>query len=263
MQNQYVCDIGDFGKYGLLNSLCISEFDNFHLSLGVIWYLVPNENNNDGKHIKYLEQSSENENFRNCDPQLYDGLANICHDKGRDISYIREGGILPISTIFCEEFLNFEGMPSNSPKARKLRIEHRRKWIQGAFDATVDCRIIFIDPDNGLEVRSVKRHNNRGPKYAFFDELTPYYERGQSLVIYQQRQHTPAERQFKLHFFQINEHFKGCNGAFALHYHRGTSRIFFVIPSKNHENILFERAKHFMKGSWSKHFELLESKDFI
>ncbi len=51
MQNRYTGDIGDFGKLGLLRALRASG-----LSIGVNWYLVPDEgHNNDGKHTKYPE----------------------------------------------------------------------------------------------------------------------------------------------------------------------------------------------------------------
>ena len=39
MQNQYTGDIGDFGKLGLLRVLQESG-----LTIGVNWYLVPDEN---------------------------------------------------------------------------------------------------------------------------------------------------------------------------------------------------------------------------
>ena len=38
MQDRYVGDIGDFGKYGLLRALCGRD-----LYLGVVWYLIPDE----------------------------------------------------------------------------------------------------------------------------------------------------------------------------------------------------------------------------
>lgn len=73
MQNRYVGDIGDFGKYHLLKSLCSGNDDKGDLSLGVVWYLVPDENHNeDGKHIRYLEQSASNlARFRKGDPLLF------------------------------------------------------------------------------------------------------------------------------------------------------------------------------------------------
>ncbi len=54
MQNNYVGDIGDFGKYGLLNHI----FNNNQLKIGINWYLVPDENENkDGKITQYLDDS--------------------------------------------------------------------------------------------------------------------------------------------------------------------------------------------------------------
>jgi hypothetical protein len=34
MQNRYLCDVGDFAKYSLLNALA-----DLDLRLGVVWYL--------------------------------------------------------------------------------------------------------------------------------------------------------------------------------------------------------------------------------
>lgn len=45
MQNRYVGDVGDFGKYHLLKALCRGDDGKAALSLGVVWYLVPDENN--------------------------------------------------------------------------------------------------------------------------------------------------------------------------------------------------------------------------
>ena len=65
MQNRYVGDIGDFGKYHLLKTLCAGNNTALALSLGVVWYRVPDENHNDdGKHIRYLEQTPSNLAFQ-------------------------------------------------------------------------------------------------------------------------------------------------------------------------------------------------------
>jgi len=51
MQNKYVGNVGDFGKYGMLRAL----FQNSPLKLGVNWCLVEKEEKkNDGKHTAYL-----------------------------------------------------------------------------------------------------------------------------------------------------------------------------------------------------------------
>ena len=56
MKNQYVGDIGDYGKYGLLRFLAERG-----IQIGVNWYLTKDEKNKlgDGKFTDYLEQENE------------------------------------------------------------------------------------------------------------------------------------------------------------------------------------------------------------
>ena len=52
MQDRYTGDLGDFSKLGILRTLQTAG-----LSIGVNWYLTPDENHNgDGRHVKYLDQ---------------------------------------------------------------------------------------------------------------------------------------------------------------------------------------------------------------
>lgn len=158
MQNRYVGDIGDFGKYHLLKTLCAGNTNELDLSLGVVWYRVPDENHNDdGKHIRYLEQTPTNlARFRSGDSALYDSLSEIIKAGKRDVSLIQELNVLPTNTVFYETPLSYEGMSDNSPAARNERISYRNSWCSKALEATLGCDVIFVDPDNGLEVRSVK-----------------------------------------------------------------------------------------------------------
>ena len=50
MKDQYVGDIGDYGKYGLLRYL-----NGCGLKIGVNWYLTPDDGRSDGNHTEYLE----------------------------------------------------------------------------------------------------------------------------------------------------------------------------------------------------------------
>lgn len=260
MQNRYTADIGDFGKYGLLRALC-SPVDGGNARLGVVWYLVPDESHNaDGKFTRYLEPSTKNDRqFRWCDPELYDALADIICKKDRNVSSIGKYSILPHGTVFYEEPLTFDGTPANSPRARRKRIAYRNGWVQDALSATKDCDIIFVDPDNGLEA-GTKRHQKRGPKYVFFDELEPYYKREQSLIIYH---HTSrrgtAEEQVMERLAQIDERLNS-SSTFALLYHRGSSRAFLVVPSEKHKSLLIEKVEQFMQGPWSQHFTVVRNR---
>ena len=50
MKNQYVGDIGDFGKYSMLRA-----FIDAGIKVGVNWYLTEDDGSNDGKFMDYLK----------------------------------------------------------------------------------------------------------------------------------------------------------------------------------------------------------------
>jgi len=73
MRNQFVGDIGDYFKYGLLRTLMPGR------KLGVAWYLFPDDPaSSHGSHINYLEDP---ETWRNLDPKLFDTLLEIIKNK--------------------------------------------------------------------------------------------------------------------------------------------------------------------------------------
>ena len=272
MQNRYVGDLGDFGKYGLLNGLCCPDRMSQHatswpmlyasemepadrqsLTLGVTWYLVPDESHNgDGKYVQYLEPSAHNqEYYRACDPLLYDELSAIINADKRSVCSIRDSQSLPPGTQYFEGALTFEGIQS-----LLHRMNHRCDWLQQGLDATAGCDVVFVDPDNGI-AGQVSPCQSRGPKYVFYDDLLPYVRRNQSLVVYHHigRQGSARKQiQDKMNEIQMR---LGCE-AFALLYHRGSARVFFVIPISEHWDMLLSRATHFITSPWSRHFELLQ-----
>ena len=299
MQNRYVGDLGDFGKYGLLRWLCSpertgadqtlspslgwnavpdhntnylidegstiplwppeKEHSDQSLTLGVVWYLVPDENHNsDGKHIHYLEPSAHNqERYRDCDPILYDTLREIIRSNRRNVFSIRDCQVLPLGTRFYDTVLTFDCPDVQRTNSVEDRAALRRSWLNDAFQLTAGCDLVFVDPDNGFEVK-VGPYQRHGPKYVFFDELLPYLERNQSLVIYHHigRQGS-AREQIRERLTQIKSQLG--REAFVLLYHRGSARAFFVVPAPRHYKDLFSRAKMLMLSPWSRHFELLES----
>lgn len=97
MQNRYVGDIGDFGKYGLLKALAGDD-----LTLGIIWYLNAHEEQNaDGNFTRYLCNPAASR-LRVCDAYLFDALAGVVRDNLRTVSVVRERGLLPRATLFHE-----------------------------------------------------------------------------------------------------------------------------------------------------------------
>ena len=150
VQDRYVGDIGDFGKYGLLRSLSGPRGDcnpDSPLRLGVVWYLYPDEDHTaDGKFTSYLVDTPDNHSkYRVCDPPLYDSLRRLVLGGGRNIATVRHSEILPSDTAFHERRLFYT--PGSS---RSSREELRKNWIEDALKVTAGSDLVFFDPDNGI-----------------------------------------------------------------------------------------------------------------
>src|ERR1019366_1141866 len=135
MQNRYVSDIGDFLKLGILRALSPGY------SLGVAWWLFPDENHNkDGRHIGYLEQP---EQWRRFDPLLFDALAEIESSGQREVRALEGPNILP-GTVFASDVVPVDGP---IPQRRQAR----EQWFASVQRALHGTDLVFVDPDNGLQ----------------------------------------------------------------------------------------------------------------
>jgi len=254
MQNRYVGDVGDFGKYGLLRELCAGS--DVNLNLGVVWYLVPDESGTaDGNLTSFLTASDKNgQALRACEPTLYGSLREIVLNGERNVRSVRDHLVLPPDTVYYETPLSYvrEDMKL-IPIVERVAL--RDAWQMNALNRTSSCDIVFVDPDNGLEVK-VKPHHRKGPKYAYFEDLMPYVQRNQSLVIYHHiGRRGSASEQISERMTQIKERLN--RDSLAMLYHRGTARAYLIIPSKGHEEMLRRRCQNFAGGPWSRHFELV------
>ena len=257
MQNRYVGDVGDFGKYGLLKALCQPESaEEPALRLGVVWYLTSDEtHNNDGRHIGYLEPTPRNvKAFRRCDPELYDLLGDIVRSDARRVSAIRQWGVLPEGTVYYDRLLDF-GAEQVRPNSA-ARVQARQGWVQGALQATKDCDVVFVDPDNGIG-SSAQAYSRRGGKYVLLEELGPYVDRGQTLVVYHHlNRQAPADVQIdSLSVVLRDLSVRRCHLA-AARFSRGSARVFFLIGQENQETIFERRLRRFLTTAWSAHFVL-------
>ena len=227
------------------------------LSLGVVWYLAPDEDHNaDGKYIQYLDPSALNQQrYRFCDAFLYDALRKIVHSGRRNIFSIRESQVLPCGTRFYEAELSFDSPSGQEPMSREGRVSHRKTWLLNGLEATNGCDLVFVDPDNGLEAK-VSPYEKRGMKYVFFEELVPFLQRDQSLIIYHHiGRRGSALDQIQERLAQIEERLG--SSAFAFLYHRGSARAFFVVPTPRHTMNLITGAQRFMLSPWARHFDLV------
>ena len=279
MQNRYVGDIGDFGKYGLLRHMTgMGETNPLDdpLRLGVVWYLFPGEppkepGKGDGKFIDYLcHPTAKERNLIECDPFLHDKLHKIVIDeKDRRVVRVqeKESGILPTDTLYHDQSLSYE--PRETGDSRKHR---REEWLNSALAATAKADVVFVDPDNGIAIpdngeanqatgiTKVDPYSKNGPKYVFMEDLNRFYCNGKSLVIYQHltRQGKAPEQIARLSE-KLQESLKLPCLPLALWYHRGTARAYFIVAQEQHRAVLEKRLNSFKDSPWCKqgHFDLV------
>lgn len=171
-------DIGDYAKYALLRAVCANEQEP--IRLGVIWYLTDHaESNADGRKRAHLSQDG----WVNLDPDLLARMRQLERTlPGQDalnLSLIEDSGILPAGTVFFSEALpQGQGPPSQ-------RTSERTAWFERARKAVANCNLVFLDPDNGLEVPSVPITSRLASKYASVAEVGWLLESGAAVVLYQ------------------------------------------------------------------------------
>jgi hypothetical protein len=248
MQNRYVGDVGDYGKYALLRALCGPETSH-SVRLGVVWCLFPDEKfNNDGRHISYLGSSE----FAQLDANLHATLSAIISEGRRGISAICEAACLPGGTVFCSELISPPGGTRTDPRER---IRQRNAWLQECLHQTRECEFVFLDPDNGLEVASVPKHHPKAGKYIYWDELAPFWRRGNTLLVYHHLNRTvSAARQVEALKARFKAELTGA-AIIPLVFRRGSSRVFWLAHDGGTLGRELEnRAADLLNGGWSRHF---------
>jgi len=262
MQDRYVGDVGDFGKYGLLDFIASET----KLKLGVNWCLtLPTEKetkSGDGKFYDYLltdpkyeAESKVSKKYaqkrKECDEKLYTKLQKIIidwldTDKNPDyrcVKQIEVDKILPDQTIFYSKCLNKT---------------NRKEWHNNGIQSLSESEIIFFDPDNGIAKNDIDSKDAvKSPKHINFDEIKDYFENGQTLIIYQH-----ANRSDKFNnvlnykknkliekLYPINN-----NQIICLRYKGGQARAFFIIMQQKHSDSIEKAVDNFL-DIWKGYFE--------
>lgn len=229
MKNQYVGDVGDYGKYGLLRYL-----SQRGIRIGVNWYLTDDDDViSDGNIRGYLDDEKES---------VYDGdvYALLKGLPERDIRYIESCNLIP-NAIFFSERLTTGAISKEERKAA------REVWHNHAMNALADAELIFADPDKG-SIGDEAAIGKSGGSYVALGELKQYYDLGKDVVYYCHRDRSkPEEWQEKL--VELTAVCPNAN-IIALTYRRGTQRsyIFGIHPERydRYDAIIDD----FLKTSW-------------
>ena len=265
MQNRYVGDVADFGKHGLLRFLSgmTSEDAGDPLKLGLIWYWHHDEKhvgnrkkiNNDGGHIGYLRRTRNDDKskYRDCDPDLWEKLRDLVYRDARCVHCAELAGILPEGTSYYDAQLYY--VPKMSPA---LRRELRQHWLGEALHATQDAQLVCVDPDNGI-ASDTKKYNAEGPKYVYIDDLRAIWERRQSLVIYHHLGRGDTDEQIRKVTALLRDGLDTNPDPIPLWFHRGTARLFIVVPQPEHRELIKDRIRRLSCHCWVRngHFEIV------
>lgn len=165
MKEQYIGDINDYRKYTLLRALSRES----GLRIGVCWMMTPNDERTDGNKRYYLSRSSL---WRHHDPELYDGLSGL-------FTANSSPSISQIEAMSCLQGLDY--FNSIIPDI----LTERQSYMEKAAIALSKSGVIFFDPDNGLNVASIKKGNKNSSKYVYRDEVSEFYNSGKSVLVYQ------------------------------------------------------------------------------
>jgi hypothetical protein len=172
MQDKYVGDIGDFGKFQLFRYLFNHKESPMHgKALAQIWYMHEGEGekNNDGRHIDYFER------MMGCDKDLEDSLLSLIIKGKREVTELESMKLLQNAKFFYEKV----------PRA----LEDRYHWLNMALTFSHKVQVVAVAPDNGMALKcnrgaqrfeflTLEAHYTKKMyphKYIFADEVSHFY----------------------------------------------------------------------------------------
>lgn len=233
MKNQYVGDIGDFGKYSLLRA-----FSDRGIRVGVNWYLTEDDGSNDGKFTGYLEKGD----LRKYSPKVFDALKKVVAKPDKSVEDIEKSGILS-DAIFFNELLKPVGTPGD-------REQERMSWFRESVYELERAELIFLDPDNGL-FRNDDASARGVEKYVLPEEVESYFLSGKNVVYYCHKGRRP-ENQWNEHKRGMFDRIKDAK-PLAITYHKGSQRSYiFLVHDKDYEN--YRRILNDFVNGWDEMF---------
>jgi hypothetical protein len=164
MKDQYVGDIGDFGKVLLLRHLAGLGFN-----IGINWVRTVNDNGADGRHRDYVDLRGS-DCLCCCDRDLFERILPLAKKERSDRKI---GDLENLIHGFSRTAIFYSG--------KYVGGKSRSTFANEAFAklATSSADLIFFDPDNGVD-----GDEGTSSKHVYLSDLRCYWERKQSLLTY-------------------------------------------------------------------------------
>ena len=170
MKNKFFGDIRDYRKYGLLRILSGGK----RASAAICWMLTPDGRLATKTDYLFRDKTWHHNTCWHFDERLFDALHRaVIVDRERIVVRAEHPDILDPS-VFCfhKELL-------------RDAVNKRRECFHRFLDSCEGRDLIFFDPDNGLEVKSVPAGRKGSSRYLYYDELARAFNRGHSILVFQ------------------------------------------------------------------------------
>lgn len=233
MKNQFVGDINDFHKYGLLHILT----GKGKFRTGVCWMRRPDESSAGG----YLNRPGW---WQKYDPPLFRSLRGELSPE-RSIRQAEHLEVLP-----RKRFLFFRNYISDG------KVE-RERYFDRMLEKFQDVKLIFFDPDTGLEVKSTPSGRKGSSKYLYGAEVCRAFHSGKSLLIYQ---HFPPKRR-ELVIAEKRKELAKHTGGTEVYAFRTPRVIFFLAVQPKHSEFFQRRIEEVERSSWHGNKQILVCHD--
>ncbi len=227
MKNQYFADVNDYRKYGLLRTLV----DNSEMKAAICWMLTNNDKRTDGKFTDYLNHPQK---WRKYDPYLFDNLAScIANQTNRSVKWAEANNLIPSAVYFAE--LLFDGQ------------EKRQRYFAEFQTIAADSDLVFFDPDNGIETKSVLFGRQGSNKYIYWPELINTFESGKSILVYQHFIRVQRE----LFIQQLVDRFFEYLPILEMYSLATANVLFLLIPQPHHQQYLEKKCEEISTNWYS------------
>ena len=234
MQDRYAGDIGDYGKIALLKAL-----QRQGLSIGVNWYkteALAVEKKADGSFKQEDGKYLIPEQLRQCDFKLANKLTGIAMSGRRSIKAIEDAALISGAIYYSD----------------LITVGQRNGWHQQALEILKKADIVFLDPDNGMLVKSVGKQSARSVKYAFYEEVRDYIKQGQSVLVYNHR----SRKKEAQYFHDISEKLEEYTAVseadiLKITFPKFSVRDYLAIPAtKDHQKKMVSAFSGMEQGIW-------------
>lgn len=232
VKNQYVGDINDFLKYSLLRAL----HETSEKRLLVCWMLTADDDRGDGRLTGYL---SAPDIYRAIDPELFDALKRIVGEGRRSIDAVEAAQLVP-------DAAHHRALLTDDAVARDAYFAELR-------GKAASHRVLFFDPDNGLDVPSVRKGQRGSSRYLYMSELGSLRPLDCSVVVYQHFPRVKREDFVRSQLGRLNAAL-GDRKVFGLY----SSRVAYLFGATVRDELALVRGASLARQRWGGQLRLVD-----